>query len=339
MSDAVIDPPAIAKTLAEPEKQALLWFPPNDNARDRGVLAKRLAGAVIPPQKSVLERLRAFPIAPHIDARLCAPVPHRDVNDSDEHWSLTWLGQNVRAALAGERAAAELEAERKAREDRVDAASSPYADAIAGDMNHPHAKTLLWFPPNLTWQHEDTRDGAYALVLADSHRARLENLACFPTLQGEAALVVQGDADRRMWRLTPLGFQVRKRLEAMSVPKGQLLSEEVGRLLMGDALAASETAATAIAQVFQAPEPPSLEAVMDEVHDEVERAESLHPPLNSAHEGWAVISEEFNKELWEHVCTNEKRRDVAAMRKEAVEVAAMAVRFIRDVCDGGRGSR
>lgn len=79
----------------------------------------------------------------------------------------------------------------------------------------------------------------------------------------------------------------------------------------------------------------TLQGVLAEVESEVARAEALWPPLNSAHEGYAVLLEEVD-EMKEHVWMNQKRRDVAAMRKEAIEVAAMAVRFIRDVCDGGR---
>ncbi|GGJ13989.1 hypothetical protein [Neoroseomonas lacus] len=80
---------------------------------------------------------------------------------------------------------------------------------------------------------------------------------------------------------------------------------------------------------------PSLECMLAEIGIEVARAETLWPPIHSAHEGYAVILEEFD-ELKEHVWANQKRRDVVAMRKEAVQLAAMAVRFLRDVCDGGR---
>lgn len=68
------------------------------------------------------------------------------------------------------------------------------------------------------------------------------------------------------------------------------------------------------------PDRPTLDAVLAEVHAEVARAESMWPPQNSAHEGYAVILEEMD-ELKEHVWMNQKRRDVAAMRKEAIEVS------------------
>jgi hypothetical protein len=83
-------------------------------------------------------------------------------------------------------------------------------------------------------------------------------------------------------------------------------------------------------------EPASLNDVLAAVADEVVKAEANWPPMNSAHEAYGVLTEEY-RELESHVFTNQKRRDLAAMRAEAVQVAAMAVRFIRDVCDGGRG--
>lgn len=76
--------------------------------------------------------------------------------------------------------------------------------------------------------------------------------------------------------------------------------------------------------------------VVTEVDAELARAEAAHAPMHSAHEGYAVLLEEFD-ELKAHVWTKQKNRDVAAMRKEAIEIAAMAIRFVKDVCDGGRG--
>jgi len=98
----------------------------------------------------------------------------------------------------------------------------------------------------------------------------------------------------------------------------------------------------------------SVKHVTDEVAAEVERAEAKFAPHNSAHESFAVLAEEVDElhdaagldpvvfatvRLWEHVKTNQARRNLVEMRKEALQVAAMAVRFIRDVCDGGRGRK
>ena len=63
---------------------------------------------------------------------------------------------------------------------------------------------------------------------------------------------------------------------------------------------------------------------------ELQRASSLHKPFNSAHEGYAVILEELD-ELWEEVRKNGARRSPEKMRDEAIQVAAMAMRFVVDV--------
>ncbi len=78
--------------------------------------------------------------------------------------------------------------------------------------------------------------------------------------------------------------------------------------------------------------------VLCDVLAEVERAVANWPPFNSAHEGFAVICEEMD-ELKAHVWTNQKRRDLPAMRAEAIQVAAMAVRFVLNVCSEERGRR
>lgn len=54
--------------------------------------------------------------------------------------------------------------------------------------------------------------------------------------------------------------------------------------------------------------------------------------FNSAHEGFAVMQEEFD-ELWAHVKMKQKCRDLEAMRKEAIQVAAMALRIADECCD------
>lgn len=81
----------------------------------------------------------------------------------------------------------------------------------------------------------------------------------------------------------------------------------------------------------------SAAVVCREIQAELERAQALFPnPQHSAREGFAVLLEEVD-ELKAHVWANQSQRDLAAMRKEAVQVAAMAARFIIEVCDGGRG--
>jgi NTP pyrophosphatase (non-canonical NTP hydrolase) len=81
-----------------------------------------------------------------------------------------------------------------------------------------------------------------------------------------------------------------------------------------------------------------LKIAVSEVVSEVENARANWPGFNSAHEGFAVLLEEVD-ELKEHVWTNQKRRDLPAMRKEAMQVAAMALRFMTEVCDEERGRK
>lgn len=70
--------------------------------------------------------------------------------------------------------------------------------------------------------------------------------------------------------------------------------------------------------------------------DEIGRARAQFPPMHSAHEGFGIIMEEFD-ELKAHVWTKQKNRDLGAMRKEAIQVAAMALAFAADVCSEERG--
>ena len=78
-------------------------------------------------------------------------------------------------------------------------------------------------------------------------------------------------------------------------------------------------------------EPEPLGVTMENVYAEVRRAQELFPPLHSAHEGYATLLEEVD-ELWDEVKKNPAVRSVEAMRKEAIQVAAMAVRFAFDLC-------
>ena len=82
----------------------------------------------------------------------------------------------------------------------------------------------------------------------------------------------------------------------------------------------------------------NTQKVMLDVADELGRALNKFEGFNSAHEGYAVILEELD-ELKEEVWKNKKTRDPAKMRAEAIQVAAMALRFGLDVCDNPKDSR
>jgi hypothetical protein len=71
--------------------------------------------------------------------------------------------------------------------------------------------------------------------------------------------------------------------------------------------------------------------VQREVAEELDKALRKHAKFNSAHEGYAVILEELD-ELWEEVKVRQDKRRPRRMRKEAIQVAAMAMRFAMEVC-------
>lgn len=65
------------------------------------------------------------------------------------------------------------------------------------------------------------------------------------------------------------------------------------------------------------------------VSQEHARACNLYPPFHSAHEGLAILQEEF-EELKQEVFKNPTDRELAGLRKEAAQVGAMALRFLID---------
>lgn len=70
-----------------------------------------------------------------------------------------------------------------------------------------------------------------------------------------------------------------------------------------------------------------VQHVLAEIGDEYARAVAKFPrPQASAHEGYAVLREEVD-ELWDDIKAN---KPAAAQHKEAVQVAAMALRFVVD---------
>jgi hypothetical protein len=69
---------------------------------------------------------------------------------------------------------------------------------------------------------------------------------------------------------------------------------------------------------------------LQDIVRELRRANQTHPPFSSAHEGYAVLIEEGD-ELWDEI--KRSKVDRVALRKEAVQVAAMALKFLVQVCD------
>lgn len=79
-----------------------------------------------------------------------------------------------------------------------------------------------------------------------------------------------------------------------------------------------------------------LNQILGDVHAEFVRAASKHAPMNSHHEAYAVIREEFEVEYFQQeVCrggseSGPRRED--GLRRELVHTAAMCVRALHDLC-------
>lgn len=71
--------------------------------------------------------------------------------------------------------------------------------------------------------------------------------------------------------------------------------------------------------------------IYKEIEKEVESAMAKYHPFNSNHEGYAVIKEEVD-ELWDEIKNSKAVNANARMRKECIQIAAMAIRFIKDLC-------
>lgn len=81
-----------------------------------------------------------------------------------------------------------------------------------------------------------------------------------------------------------------------------------------------------------------LYQAVSDVDTEATEATLKWPRYNSAHEGLGILLEEVH-ELQHHVFTRQGARDLAAMRKEAIQVAAVALRFAAECCDEEVGRR
>lgn len=75
-----------------------------------------------------------------------------------------------------------------------------------------------------------------------------------------------------------------------------------------------------------------MNELLNRVSNELNQAIQNYHGFHSAHEGYAVLLEEVD-ELWDHVKLNQKKRNPNEMKKECVQIAAMAIRFALDCCD------
>lgn len=76
--------------------------------------------------------------------------------------------------------------------------------------------------------------------------------------------------------------------------------------------------------------------LIGDVAVELYKARLNYPPMNSLHEGYAVMLEEV-EEVWQEVKKKPAIRDEKAIREELIQVAAMAIRTIGD-CIGWEAS-
>jgi hypothetical protein len=76
----------------------------------------------------------------------------------------------------------------------------------------------------------------------------------------------------------------------------------------------------------------STEYILSAVANELETAVKRYGPMTSPHEAYAVILEEVD-EYWDEVKQKPNLRDKERMKRELIQVAAMAMRAIQDTCD------
>jgi len=72
-----------------------------------------------------------------------------------------------------------------------------------------------------------------------------------------------------------------------------------------------------------------MEEWISKIKAEYEQATQKFGKFNSTHEGYGVIKEEFD-ELWDEIKANSSKE---VMEKEAIQLAAMSLRFLVDCCE------
>lgn len=74
----------------------------------------------------------------------------------------------------------------------------------------------------------------------------------------------------------------------------------------------------------------TVEEAIASIADEVKKTQARGEPFHSAHEGFAIIAEEF-EELKAEVWKSRRTRDYDAMLKESRHLAAMAARLMIEI--------
>ncbi len=72
---------------------------------------------------------------------------------------------------------------------------------------------------------------------------------------------------------------------------------------------------------------------LEDIEQELKAAQLKFPSFHSLHEGYAVLLEEQD-ELWDRIkeWKGLDARKAPAIRREAIQVAAMALRFVVELC-------
>lgn len=74
-----------------------------------------------------------------------------------------------------------------------------------------------------------------------------------------------------------------------------------------------------------------LDLIFDLLRKEIDGAIGKFRNFHSAHEGYAIVKEELD-EMWDAI----KMNDLKQSRHEAIQVAAMAIRYLYDITDQNR---
>lgn len=75
----------------------------------------------------------------------------------------------------------------------------------------------------------------------------------------------------------------------------------------------------------------NIEELNHLINQEYYKASTKYQRFHSTHEGYAVIKEEVD-ELWDLVKANKGINGNEQFKKECIQIAAMAIRFIKDLC-------
>ena len=87
-----------------------------------------------------------------------------------------------------------------------------------------------------------------------------------------------------------------------------------------------------VSDFMKKPPPSFLSGILQEIGAEFTKACLDHGSFNSPNEGYAVVLEKLD-ELWEEVRKKKADRDPGQMKLDAVQIAAMAIRFVNDIVE------